>query len=1048
MITPNGATEITNYTVTYAPGKLTVTDNEMLALKAPAEVYTGTYDGVSHELITSIEANVDNATILYRQPDGKWGSDIPTGTDAGDYSMEVRVEAPNYKPIEFTLNTAIGKAKLTVSAVSKTRKYKEADPEFTYTVNKFLGTDSSENVDLAVEMETDADINSPVGENYKISIKGNNTTKNYDVGYVPGSLTITSSDAIKAEATGYSGEYDSEQHGLVSFVKTAPEVEGTKITYKQPDGSFSDKMPEGKDAETYEAVVKVEAPNYAAVEIPVTATISKAALTVTADNASRPYGEENPKFDYSLTGLKKNDTKNSLAAELDVKLDTTATKESEVNAYPITADGVKEIKNYTVSHNPGTLTIAKAKRRPLVVQGFGGIYMAIERSVKVSKDSLMPGDEVSYSSDNGATWVEESPVYMDVIEKKKIQVKVTNKNYEDASETAEITIKPAKITVTADSFTREYGEADPTELTAAITGDFYGRDTGKITYTVSRAEGTNAGTYAITPSGEKEQSNYLVTYAPGTLTIDKAKLVITAADASRPYGTDEAAYDYTVSGLKAGDTKESLADELGVTYTSDAGITSDAGGNYVITPEGAADITNYTVTYAPGKLTVTESGELALKAPAEVYTGTYDGAGHELITSIEANVDNATILYRQPDGSFKSEIPTGTDAGDYSIEVRVEAPNYKPIEFTLDTAIGKAKLTVSAVNKTRKYKEANPEFTYKVDGFKGNDSGSNVELAVVMDSDADLNSPAGEGYEIRINGKAATKNYDVDYVPGTLTVTASGAMNVESSGYNAEYDGVQHGLVSSVIPDVEGAKVTYKQPDGSFSDRMPEGTEAGTYEVVVRVEAPNYDTVEVTVTATIGKAPLIVQAENAERKAGESNPAFDYKVAGLKTGDTKENLATELGVKLTTDATADSLAGNYTILASGNAELKNYTVTYVQGTLTVKAVNSGGGSGGGNSGGGGGGNSGGSSGGGKTATGPGRSGEDTVIIEPEAVPLASLPPTPADGSLITIDDGEVPLAALPKTGESSTAGEKMLLLFAGMMMAVYATLSSKKRKDD
>lgn len=83
------------------------------------------------------------------------------------------------------------------------------------------------------------------------------------------------------------------------------------------------------------------------------------------------------------------------------------------------------------------------------------------------------------------------------------------------SKTFTITRRP--VTVTGATLTKATGSEDP-KLTATVTGALNG-DESTIAYTVSRSEGEEAGTYAITPAGEIEQGNYAVTYVPGTLTI-------------------------------------------------------------------------------------------------------------------------------------------------------------------------------------------------------------------------------------------------------------------------------------------------------------------------------------------------------------------------------------------------------------------------------------------------------------------------------------------------------------------------------------------------
>jgi hypothetical protein len=79
-------------------------------------------------------------------------------------------------------------------------------------------------------------------------------------------------------------------------------------------------------------------------------------------------------------------------------------------------------------------------------------------------------------------------------------------------------------------------------------------------------------------------------------------------------------------------------------------------------------------------------------------------------------------------------------------------------------------------------------------------------------------------------------------------------------------------------------------------------------------------------------APLTATANNATRAYGAANPAFSGTVTGAVAGDS----FTET---FTTPATANSSPGTYPIVpAVTGTNLTNYTVTIVNGTLTVTAV--------------------------------------------------------------------------------------------------------------
>ena len=98
--------------------------------------------------------------------------------------------------------------------------------------------------------------------------------------------------------------------------------------------------------------------------------------------------------------------------------------------------------------------------------------------------------------------------------------------------------------------------------------------------------------------------------------------------------------------------------------------------------------------------------------------------------------------------------------------------------------------------------------------------------------------------------------------------------------------------------------------------------------------------------------------------------------------------------------------------------------------------------GGGGTGGGGGGTSGGTTGNRRYTSTPGGPGFTTIT--PEDVPLAPLPESPVDVTLI--DDGEVPLAPLPKTGQTSMR-TTLTMMLSGIFVAVTA-LSRKRKEED
>ncbi len=96
--------------------------------------------------------------------------------------------------------------------------------------------------------------------------------------------------------------------------------------------------------------------------------------------------------------------------------------------------------------------------------------------------------------------------------------------------------------------------------------------------------------------------------------------------------------------------------------------------------------------------------------------------------------------------------------------------------------------------------------------------------------------------------------------------------------------------------------------------------------------------VTVTVTPRTGPggvAALTVTVTDASRQYGQGNPAFSYTVSGtLVNGDTYATAVTGVPV-YSTPATVTSPVGTYPISITGGLSSANYSLAFVNGTLTV-----------------------------------------------------------------------------------------------------------------
>lgn len=166
-----------------------------------------------------------------------------------------------------------------------------------------------------------------------------------------------------------------------------------------------------------------------------------------------------------------------------------------------------------------------------------------------------------------------------------------------------LSIEKAPLVVAASDVSRVYGDANPT-LTGAITGLKNGDN---ITAAFSsQANATSpVGTYPMLtvvqdPAGTL--GNYNVTTSNGTLTVTPAALSVTAADASRPYGSANPKLTGSISGIKN-------SDNIVATFATAATVASPVG-TYAIgvsLTDPSSKLGNYVVTSVGGTLSVTQA---------------------------------------------------------------------------------------------------------------------------------------------------------------------------------------------------------------------------------------------------------------------------------------------------------------------------------------------------------------------------------------------------------------------------------------------------------
>jgi hypothetical protein len=300
------------YSGTAQEPAVTVKDGETAI---PTSEYTVTYSG---------NKNVGTATATVTDKDG------------GNYTFEG-------SSASFTIT----KAMLTVTARNASRKVDQENPTFELTYSGFKNGETENVLTVKPVATTEATADSPVGD-YVITVSGGED-ENYDFTYVNGTLTIAEKTVITITAKNATRKYGNA-NPTFEYTVSGGDITGTpeltcQATATSPVGEYTIKV--GKGSITTDANFVF---NDGAL------TVAKALLKVTAKDASREEGEENPTFELTYSGFKNGETESVLTVK--PVATTTATTDTPEGMYPINVEG-GEAQNYEFTYVSGTLTITE-----------------------------------------------------------------------------------------------------------------------------------------------------------------------------------------------------------------------------------------------------------------------------------------------------------------------------------------------------------------------------------------------------------------------------------------------------------------------------------------------------------------------------------------------------------------------------------------------------------------------------------------------------------------------------------------------------------------
>lgn len=506
-------------------------------------------------------------------------------------------------------------------------------------------------------------------------------------------------------------------------------------------------------------------------------------------------------------------------------------------------------------------------------------------------------------------------------------------NYATLAGNTDVNVTKVMLTVTADSKSKVYGEANPS-LTLSYSGFVNSETSAALTTEPTVASTavtstTEVGTYTVdlVASGGVS-SNYTFSYVAGNFEVTKAVLTATADNQTKVYGEPNPTLTFQYSGWVTG--VEALDAAPTITTTID-GTTVVGSYSNAIALSGGAD-NNYTFTLLSGDFEVTKA---VLTVTADNQTKVYGEANPTLTFQFSGwlNGDDAEDLTTKPSASTTVSVtsPVGVYSGGIPVAGGVDE-NYNFSYIAADFSVTKATLTVTANNKSKIYGASEPILDYAVTGTLLNGDAPSVVTGINLSTA--MGASATFGTHLITAAGGSSDNYDINHVDGTLTVSKAAALTVTANDKAKVY-----GEIDPVLDYVSSGALyysdTYSVISGvSLSTATGASASFGTHSITASGgSADNYDVNTVNGTLSVSKAPLEAIADNKSKRYGEADPDLSITYSGFKYTDNADSLAIKPLASTSTSATSNT--GIYPIVLSEGSD-NNYIISNTDGTLTIE----------------------------------------------------------------------------------------------------------------
>ena len=558
-----------------------------------------------------------------------------------------------------------------------------------------------------------------------------------------------------------------------------------------------------------------------------------------------------------------------------------------------------------------------------------------------------------------------------------------------------VTVKPGTLTVKHRSDDKKYaitltGKSDTAPIydgnehtVSGVEQDTWIFD--GVEYTVSNynasVSGTDAGTYdnivtsgedgyrVTGPNGNDVTEEFSISVAPGTLTIEPAKVTVTAGSATRAYNGSaltaaEAEHEFTADGFVGDDGIASAGVDGSITNVgeTDSNVVQDS----VVLKDGTKP-SNYSITYKPGKLEVTPNTDevvvtIAEKSRNEEYNGSEQSIeGYELCRISNDSYAATDIEFVGP---ADHQVAKGTDAGTYEMNLKPEdfkngSANFANVKFEIaagSLVIAKRAVTLASDTPAEKTYDGNPLEDHNVSVTSGSLAAGDAFVANVTGSQTDAGSSANaftyklvdaEGKELAKDAEGAYRNYNVTKAEGVLKVNpVSDEVVVTITGDHAEgtYNGKPLAATGYTFTS-SNALYTSAKVAFSGADSVSR-TDAGETVMDLQGKFTNADAVNFpNVRFKITNGSVAISKAKVKLQSADLTKEYDGTALTNKNGSEEQtSLAVESGWA-EGEGAAYTFTGSQTLVGGSpnafsyalkdNTKADNYDINVIFGQLTV-----------------------------------------------------------------------------------------------------------------